>query len=334
MSHSHTHNHNHSHDHKHKHNHDHDHNDIFHTHAPAGKMKQAFFLALIILIAEVVFGLISNSLALLADAWHMLTDVAAIGLSWFALKQAEKPADKKMTFGYERAGILAAAINGVTLVVITIWILYSAFTRMLHPESVGGIWMLVGAGIGLVMNLLILFALNGEGENLNVKAALLHVIGDVGASAGVIVAGIIIYFTGFKILDPILSVLIAILVAISAWNIIKQSFIILMEATPKNINLEEIAEKIKSVTGIKNVHDLHIWTISSGRNFLSCHAVVNDGVELKESHHLIENINSELKKSGINHATIQLEDDSFDHEDQLICTDFKENHEHHHSHNH
>lgn len=328
MSHSHSQGHDHDH-------HDHDHSGIFHTHAPAGKMKQAFFLALIILLAEVVFGIISNSLSLLADAWHMLTDVAAIGLSWFALRQAEKPANKKMTFGYERAGILAAAVNGLTLVIITVWILYSAITRILHPESVGGLGMLIGAGIGLVMNLIIIFALNGEGDNLNVKSALLHVMGDLGASAGVIIAGIIIYFTRWQIIDPILSVLIAIIVAFSAWNIIKQSFSILMEATPNNINLEDIAEKIKSVSGIKNVHDLHVWTISSGRNFLSCHVVVNEGVQMNESKRLIDNINNELKKNGIKHATIQLEDESFGHEDQLICTNSGDAHDHHgHSHDH
>lgn len=323
----------HTHLHHHDH-HDHDHSDLFHTHAPAGKMKQAFFLALVILIAEVVFGLISNSLALLADAWHMLTDVAAIGLSWFALKQAEKPADKRMTFGYDRAGILAAAINGLTLIVITIWILYSAITRILHPENVGGLWMLIGAAIGLVMNLIILFALNGEAENLNVKAAFLHVIGDVGASAGVIIAGIVIYFTGWKMIDPILSVGIAFIVGFSAWSIIKQSFGILMEATPKHINLEEIAEKIKTVSGIQNVHDLHIWQISSGSNFLSCHAVVNEGIQLDEAYALIEEINSKLKQKGISHATIQLEDATFNHEDQLICTKSGEHHHDGHSHTH
>ena len=129
------------HSHSHNHEHKHDHSGIFHTHAPAGKMKQAFFLAIIILISEIVFGIISNSMALLADAWHMATDVAAIGLSWFALVQAKKPPNKKMTFGYERAGILAAAINGLTLVAITIWILYSAIGRIIHPEPVTGLGM-------------------------------------------------------------------------------------------------------------------------------------------------------------------------------------------------
>lgn len=305
----------------HDHDHDHDHSGIFHTHAPAGKMKQAFFLAIIILVAEIVFGLISNSLALLADAWHMATDVLAIGLSWFALEQSKKPANKKMTFGYERAGIIAAALNGLTLVLITVWILYSAITRLMDPEPVGGVGMFIGAGIGLVVNLVIMFALNGEGDNLNVKAALLHVIGDVGASAGVILAAIIIYFTDWLIVDPLLSVLIAVIVAFSAWNIMKQSFGILMEATPKNIDLDKITDEIKSITGVRSVHDLHVWTLTGERNFLTCHAVLNDEIHLNEGQSILDKVNEKLKEIGIQHTTIQLEDTTTNHEDQLICPD-------------
>jgi cobalt-zinc-cadmium efflux system protein len=326
-----------SHSHGHSHSHDHDHGGIFHTHAPAGKMKQAFFLAMIILIAELVFGLLSNSLALLADAWHMATDVLAIGLSWFALVQAKKPANKQMTFGYERAGILAAAVNGLTLVVITFWILYSAITRMMHPEHVGGTGMFIGAAIGVIINLIIIFALNGEGDNLNVKATLLHVIGDLGASAGVIIAAILIYFTSLEIIDPILSVLIALIVAFSAWNIIKKSFAILMEATPKGIQLDEIATHIKSVPGIAGVHDLHIWTLTGDRNFLTCHAVLEEGVSLTQAGQLLTKINFELGKSGIHHSTIQLEDCSTSHKDDLICKDaggHTHSHDHHHDHDH
>lgn len=304
--------------HSHQHDHDHDHSGILHTHAPAGKMKQAFFLAMVILIAEIVFGLISNSLALLADAWHMATDVAAIGLSWFALVQAKKPPNKKMTFGYERAGILAAAINGLTLVVVTIWILYSAIGRMMHPQPVTGMGMVIGAAIGLVINLFIVFVLNGEGESLNVKAALLHVIGDVGASAGVIIAAIIIHFTGWLIVDPILSVAIALLVAFSAWNIIRKSFHILMQATPSNLNVDEIAEKVKGVERVQGVHDLHIWALGSGQNFLSCHVVVDEDIPIGKTQMILEQINTVLKSLEIQHSTIQLEGPSTPHKDQLI----------------
>ncbi len=325
MSHSHT-------DHDHAHGHDHDHSGLFHTHAPAGKMKQAFFLAMIILLAEIIFGLLSNSLALLADAWHMATDVLAIGLSWFALVQSKKPANQKMTFGYERAGILAAAVNGLTLVVITLWILYSAIMRMMHPEPVGGIGMFIGAGIGLIVNLIIIFALNGEGDNLNVRATLLHVMGDVGASAGVIIAGLIIWFTGWELIDPILSVLIALIVAFSAWNIIKQSFRILMEATPKGVQLEDIANLIKNVPGIRSVHDIHIWTLTGDKHFLTCHAVLEESYALSESPGIINEINETLKKKAIHHCTIQIEDCNTPHRDELLCQDsgHDDPHDHHH----
>ncbi len=324
--------HTHSHDEGHNHDHDHDHSDLFHSHAPAGKMKQVFFLAMIILVAEIVFGLISNSLALLADAWHMATDVAAIGLSWFALVQAEKPPNQKMTFGYERAGIIAAAINGLTLVAITIWILYSAVQRMLSPESVGGIGMMIGAGIGLVVNLFIIFRLNGGEENLNVKATLLHVMGDLGASAGVIIAAIVISFTGWQFIDPLLSVLIAVLVAFSAWNITKQSFHILMQATPKGIDITDISSKIKTVSGVKGVHDLHCWTLTSGKHILTCHAVLDDELQMKDSQSVLENIRAVLSGCGIQHTTIQIEDSTNDHNDQLICTELQGGHEHSHQH--
>ncbi|WP_051263144.1 cation diffusion facilitator family transporter [Tuberibacillus calidus] len=324
------HDHGHAHEHHHHgHGHHHDHEGLFHTHAPAGKMKQAFFLALIILIAELIFGFISNSLALLADAWHMATDVAAIGLSWFALVQAKKPANERMTFGYERAGILAAAINGLTLVIITIWIVYSAIGRIIHPQEVTGWGMFVGAGIGLIVNLIIIFALHGEGENLNIRAALLHVIGDVGASAAVIVAGIIIYFTGWQIVDPILSVVIALIVAASAWNIIKKSFRILMQAAPTNVNLQEIAEQIKTVDAVQGVHDLHLWELGSRQTFFTCHVVVSDDVKMKDAHHIIDQINAVLETFEIKHATIQLEGANTPHKDQLICTTLGEETEKH-----
>ncbi|MEC5270262.1 cation diffusion facilitator family transporter [Heyndrickxia coagulans] len=318
--------------HTNSHNHSHDHSNIFHSHAPSGKMKQAFFLAMIILVAEIVFGIISNSLALLADAWHMATDVAAIGLSWFALEQSKKSPNKKMTFGYERAGIIAAAINGLTLVLVTFWIFYSAIGRVINPEPVGSWGMFIGAGIGLVVNIFIIFRLKGDEENLNVKAALLHVIGDVGASAGVIIAGVIIYFTNWQIVDPILSVFIAILVAFSAWNIIKQSFRILMQATPQNIDLNALSEKIRSVNGVKSVHDLHVWAQTTGQNFLTCHAVLNENIKLSESRSILEKINEQLKMQGIQHSTIQIEDPNIPHEDTLICAEIQHSHDHEHDH--
>ncbi|MFQ3544595.1 cation diffusion facilitator family transporter [Halobacillus rhizosphaerae] len=308
----------HQHEHDHDH-HDHDHSDLFHSHAPAGKMKQAFFLAMIILAAELVFGILSHSLALLADAWHMATDVLAIGLAWFALHISKKSADKTMTFGYERAGILAAALNGLTLIGITIWILYSAIERIINPVDVGGWGMFAGAGIGLVVNLIIIFVLNGDEDNLNVKAALLHVIGDVGASAGVIIAGIIIHFTGWYIIDPIISLIIAVIIAFSAWNICKQSFRILMESKPKNVEIDQVIQTMKKQDAVADLHDLHVWSITSGKNALACHLVLKEDVPFSEHQQILRTIEHDLAHIGIGHVTIQIEDHNHPHEEDTFC---------------
>lgn len=321
--------HHHGHDHHHHHGHHHGHDELFHSHAPAGKMKQAFFLAMIILASELVFGFLSNSLALLADAWHMATDVAAIGLAWFALVQAKKPANLRMTFGYERAGILAAALNGVTLIIITLWILWSAVSRFIHPEHVTSWGMYAGAGIGLIINLIIIFALQGEDHNLNVKAALLHVIGDVGASAGVIIAGVIIQLTGWNIIDPLISVGIAVVVGMGAWKICKQSFIILMEATPHNIDTDKTVRAIRDIDGVQDVHDLHLWSLTPGKNALSCHVVLSSTVSFAESQAILQRIEHKLESRGIGHVTIQLEDHQHRHENSLMCK-LKDSHSHHH----
>jgi cobalt-zinc-cadmium efflux system protein len=242
---------------EHHHDHGHDHGDVFHSDAPAGKMKLAFFLTLIILIVEVLGGWLSHSLALLSDAGHVLTDIAAIGLSWYAMKQSEKPANEGMTFGYYRAGILAAFVNGITLILITIWIFWEAYSRFHHPQHVTPTWMFVSAGVGLAMNLYLGLGMRHE-ENINVKSAVLHMLGDAAASAGVIIGGIIILFTHWYVIDPILSVLIALLIARGAWKIVKQTVGVLMEGTPAGVEIPKVVNAITSVQGIQHVHDLHV----------------------------------------------------------------------------
>lgn len=234
--------------------HDHGHGAVFDSHAPAGKMKFAFFLTLIILAVEVLGGWLSHSLALLSDAGHVLTDIAAIGLSWYAMRQSEKPASEGMTFGYYRAGILAAFINGITLILITLWILWEAYHRFQHPEHVTPAWMFISAGVGLLMNLYLGLGMRHE-ENINVKSAVLHMLGDAAASAGVIVGGIIIAFTHWYVIDPILSVLIALLIAFGAWRIVKQTVSVLMEGTPTGIEIPRVVDAIRTVEGVEQVHD-------------------------------------------------------------------------------
>lgn len=309
------------------HDHDHNHDDVFHSNAPIGKMKLAFFLTLIILVVEVIGGMISHSLALLSDAGHVLTDIAAIGLSWFAMHQAQKPPSEAYTYGYHRSGILAAFINSMTLIVIAVVILYEAMDRFENPPPVGSTWMFISASVGLLLNLYLGLGLRKE-DNINVKSAVLHMIGDAMASAGVIIGGLIILFTGWNIVDPILSVLIALLIAFGAWKIVKQTIGILMEGTPKDISLDDVVEKIRSFQGVLNVHDLHVWSITSGKNALSCHVVLENEVSFPESQTILRAIEKGLYEVGIGHATVQLENENHPHDEAVICSMDERKHEH------
>ena len=279
-----------------------------HTHGMArNSLRLAFFLTLIILIAELVGGLFANSLALLSDAGHVVTDIFALGLAWFATIQAEKPANARKTFGYHRVGILAAMVNSVTLIVIAFAILLEAIQRFQHPELVKPNIMFLAAGIGIVVNLIIGFGLFKESNNLNVRAAMLHVFGDVGASVGVIVAGIIILLTGWTFVDPLLSVGIAVLIAIGAWRILRETTDILLEAVPKGLSMPGLVKDMKNVEGVQDVHDLHVWSITSNMYALSCHALIAD-LPPSDSSAILHSLNSMLsEKYHIDHATIQFE---------------------------
>jgi cobalt-zinc-cadmium efflux system protein len=281
-----------------------------HTHGLArNSLRLAFFLTLLILIAELVGGLLANSLALLSDAGHVVTDIFALGLAWFATVQAERPPNARKTFGYHRVGILAAMVNAVTLIVIAFAILLEAVQRFQHPESVQPQIMFLAAGIGIVINLIIGFGLFKESRNLNVRAAMLHVFGDVGASAGVIVAGVIIMFTGWTFVDPLLSVGIAVLIAIGAWRILRETTDILLEAVPKGVSMPGLVKDMRSVEGIQDVHDLHVWSITSNMYALSCHALIAD-LPPSDSSVILHSLNTMLsEKYHIGHVTIQFECD-------------------------
>ncbi len=281
-----------------------------HTHGLArNSLRLAFFLTLIILIAELVGGLLANSLALLSDAGHVVTDIFALGLAWFATVQAERLPNARKTFGYHRVGILAAMVNAVTLIVIAFAILLEAVQRFQHPEPVQPLIMFVAAGIGIVINLIIGFGLKKEANNLNVRAAMLHVFGDVGVSAGVIVAGITILLTGWIFVDPLLSVGIAVLIAIGAWRILRETTDILLEAVPKGVSMPGLVKDMKSVEGIEDVHDLHVWSITSNMYALSCHALIAD-VPPSDSSVILHSLNTMLSdKYHIDHVTIQFECD-------------------------
>ena len=279
-----------------------------HTHGMEKQtLRLAFFLTIIILVAELIGGMISHSLALLSDAGHVLTDIFALGLAWFATAQAERPANARKTFGYHRVGILTALINTLTLMIVVLAILWEAMHRFLHPEPIEPLVMFLSAGIGILVNLYIGFGLQKEKHNLNVRAAALHVFGDVGASAGVIVAGLIILLTHWAPIDPLLSIGIALLIAFGAWEILRETIDILLEATPKGINIPMLVEDMKSIAGVQDVHDLHVWSISSGICALSCHALIDD-VPLSQSMSILQMLETMLsKKYQIEHTTIQFE---------------------------
>ena len=279
-----------------------------HTHGMAKQtLRLAFFLTMIILAAELIGGFLANSLALLSDAGHVLTDIFALGLAWFATAQAERPANASKTFGYHRVGILAALVNAVTLIVIALAILWEAVQRFQHPEKVQPLVMFLSAGIGIVVNLYIGFGLQKEGGNLNVRAAALHVFGDVGASMAVIVAGVVILLTGWYPADPLLSVGIAGLIAVGAWRILRETTDILLEAVPKDINLSELVRDRMRVPGVQDVHDLHVWCITSGMYALSCHASIAD-LPTSQSASILQALETMLGEHyRIGHTAIQFE---------------------------
>lgn len=328
----HDHNHDHNHDHDHNH-HDHDHHHG-HSHGPGGhvhvaqdKLKKAIFLGALVLIAEIVGGIWANSLALLSDAGHMLTDVAALVVAWIAVKISANPPSNDMTYGYHRVTILAALFNALTLIGIAIYIGSEAYQRVLHPEPVQGAILFITASIGIVVNLYIGLGMRGQADNVNIKSAMLHVFGDAVASAGVIVAGVIMYFTKWYILDPILSVLIAVIVAFGAWRVIKETYVVLMEGTPKDINFDEVVKTIHGVPGVKEIHDLHIWSLTSNRNAMSGHIVVDGGITVGESQQILRDIEEVVaKKYRIGHTTIQFEDDTHPHEQEMFGIDRKWSH--------
>jgi cobalt-zinc-cadmium efflux system protein len=307
-----------------------------HAHDMVGsRLRVAFFLTAVILAVELTAGLLSHSLALLSDAGHVLTDIVALGLAWFATVQAGRPADAAKTYGYHRTGILAALANSVTLIVIVLAIVYEAYRRFQHPEAVTPMLMFLAAGIGIVVNLYIGFGLRQEGaENVNVRAAMLHVFGDVAASVGVIAGGIVILLTKWYAADPLISIFIALLIARGAWAILRETIDILMEATPRELNMAQMVRDMVRQPEVSDVHDLHVWTIAGGMTALSAHVQVADR-PLSECDPLLTRLNTLLQqKYQIGHSTLQLECAGCE-SDHLYCTGGpKGESEHHHPHSH
>ena len=286
-----------------------------HGHSPTGggdsrQKKRALGSVLAITIfftgVEIVGGLLTGSLALLADAGHMLSDNMALGLALFAVWLAERPPSSTRSFGYKRAEILAALVNGVALVVIAGWIFYEAINRLSDPPDVLGGWMLLVATIGLGANIVgAIILYRSQGESLNVRAAFMHILGDLAGSVGAMIAAGVIITTGWLYADPIISMLIAVLVLASSWMILRESVKILLEATPTGIDSDEVGQCMVAVDGVAEVHDLHIWTITSGFTALSAHVLVGPS---EDCHLCRRKIESHLSEQyGIDHTTLQVD---------------------------
>lgn len=293
--------------------HDHDHSEEGHSHGIGsyrGADRKALLIAALLtggfMIAEAVGGVVTGSLALLADAGHMLSDSFSLFLALFAVSIAARPATAKRTFGYKRAEILAALVNGVLLVLVSLWVVYEAIGRLDDPVEVMGGGMMAIAVLGLIINVVAFLVLwKGGGESLNVRAALRHVLGDLLGSVGVIIAAGVILVTGWEPIDPIVSILISILIVASAWSVLKESVDVLLEAAPKGIDTQEVGTAMAGVDGVEQVHDLHIWQITSGFPSLSAHVLV--GADL-DCHRIRLELDSLLKEQfEIEHSTLQLE---------------------------
>ena len=295
------------------HAHEHDHGHGHHAeHGRAAEGRRGLLLALgitlIMMIAEIIGGLLSNSLALLSDAGHMFTDALALALSFFAMKFAEMPATERKTFGFYRLEILAALANGVILVLISLYILYEAYLRIREPEPVQSTLMLIVAAVGLVVNVVgALFLVKHHETNLNIRGAFLHIIGDAVSSVGVIIGGIIIASTGWFLVDPLLSILISVGIIAGAIGLMTESVSILLESAPSHINLAAVAEEIGKVPGVREAYHIHVWTITSGVYALSAHVIVNDQM-VSNSRPMLEAIRELLaERFKILHSTIQFE---------------------------
>ena len=278
-------------------------------HTETQRLKWALVLSALYFFAELIAGFLTNSLALLSDAGHMLSDIGALSLSLFAFRMARRPATLSSTYGYHRVEILAALFNGLTLWLIVGVIFAAAYSRFYHPPVVASYGMMIVAVLGLVVNIIAAVILQGgHRHNLNLRGAFLHVVSDAVGSVGAIVAGVVMWTTGWYLADPIISVLISVLILFSSWSLVKDSLSVLMQAVPKGIRLEEVRQTIEAVAGVSAVHDLHIWAVTSDIFTLSAHAVVANGGDF---HEVLNGIEDTLRERfNIEHTTIQLETES------------------------
>jgi len=307
----------------HHHCHSHANDDENHEHPVASRkqMLWAVILTSSFMLVEVVGGIISGSLALLADAGHMLTDSAALLLAFYAMTLSAKPADSQRTFGYGRLQVLAAYTNGIFLIGLTIWIVWESIQRFYEPNPIQSTTMLFVAILGLIVNIVVFKVLHSaSGSNINVRSALLHVIGDLLGSVGAIVAALIIWQWGLLWVDPLLSIVVSMLILRSAYHVIKDSSHILLEGKPQELDTLNIREDLMALEGVVDIHHMHLWSISEQEPLMTFHALIKDDYE---GDTMIDVMLEQLRvKHGLVHATIQIERTScLENTDAVTCVD-------------
>jgi cobalt-zinc-cadmium efflux system protein len=277
--------------------------------APDARLILSLFLNLLITLLQVVGGILANSLGLLSDAAHNLSDVVALGLSLWAVRLGRRPANPRRTFAYKRSEILVALFNSAVLVAISAYIIVEAVRRMLGPQSVEGLYVIAFAGAGLVINGVAALLLRTHGGDLNLRSAFLHLLGDAVTSLGVMISGLIVYLTGWSYADAIVSILVSLWIGREAIAIVRKTVNVLMEGTPEGLEFTDVDKAMLAIPGVKGVHDLHIWSISSSDLALSAHVVVANA-SLSELGDLMTGIKDMLARQfGVGHVTIELEDE-------------------------
>jgi cobalt-zinc-cadmium efflux system protein len=300
--------------------------------APLPRLALVLALTVTFMLIEAIGGWISGSLALLADAGHMLTDAGALGLSLLSGWIALRPANHSKTFGYQRWEILAALINGAALFGIAAWVIVEALHRIQEPQAIRAQLFLIVAAGGLLVNLISLRILHGMRHgSLNTRGAYLHVLGDALGSAGALAAAAVIAVTGWTLADPIISIVLALLILVGAWRLLRESTDILLESVPGHVSMLEVQQRMLGVPGVTAVHDLHVWTVTSGMVAMSGHAIVPD---LTSHPGVLEGIRTEMARLGIAHVTIQLEVQHECEEPRTVTASAYAAHRHHPGHKH
>lgn len=289
--------------------HVHAHGNDHHHHGPASGrvLKWSLIATVAFVVVQVAAGLTAGSLALLSDAGHNLTDALALALAMFGIYLQGKPADESRTYGYHRGGVLAAFVNALMLILLSLYLFYESWERLQHPQPVNEPTMIAVAGLGIILNVAIMLGLRNSRSDVNIRAAWIHMMGDALGSVAIIAGAILIHYTGWLAIDPVLSIFIGALIIWTAVDVTRESLNILLEGMPRGMELASVKQAMCGVAGVIDVHDVHVWSLGSGAHALSCHAVIDD-MPPSESEQILEGIRRILDEQfHIHHSTVQFE---------------------------